>query len=464
MVTWLVSVAVRAGRAAAKREAKPAALASGRTPPAAAQPSGVAVRVTPLAPPAISAVASPPAKTTPALPVVAPTSPTRPADAPFKRLDLLSDEALRKQLLQVTEIALDKVPNTSNALFAAAVPGSGMTYPGPATLLRDRAEFSGLPFVRLADARLRPARAKQLDTLSRTLHAHVQACTAGNGPEARPDAGALRKLLSESREGCPQWNEPGALPALLQILQVEEAPVRQVLVDLLGEMDDPRACSALAVRALVDLSAEVRRAAVRALARRPRRAYRAVLLAGFRYPWPPVAAHAAEALVALRDTAAVGQLEALLDEPPPAQPSPTVANLPGTLAVRELVRVNHLNNCVLCHPPSFQTKDPVRGATPLAGRAVASHGGYGGGTENLFVRADVTFLRQDFSIRQPVARPPANTPSIERFDYLVRVRAPTSADWKRYHDNKDLLMREYRDAIDFALRELSTESPERDSQ
>ena len=35
--------------------------------------------------------------------------------------------------------------------------------------------------------------------------------------------------------------------------------------------------------------------------------------------------------------------------------------------VQELVRVNHLANCLLCHAPSFQRGDLVRGAVPTPG-------------------------------------------------------------------------------------------------
>src|SRR5262249_31438028 len=42
----------------------------------------------------------------------------------------------------------------------------------------------------------------------------------------------------------------------------------------------------------------------------------------------------------------------------------------------------------------------------------------------LFVRADITFLRQDFSVIQPVANS-GKWPGNQRFDYLVRTRAAT---------------------------------------
>ena len=58
---------------------------------------------------------------------------------------------------------------------------------------------------------------------------------------------------------------------------------------------------------------DVRRAAVTALSRRPAREYDDALVAGLRYPWPAVADHAAEALVALDLRDAVPKLIVQLD-------------------------------------------------------------------------------------------------------------------------------------------------------
>ena len=80
------------------------------------------------------------------------------------------------------------------------------------------------------------------------------------------------------------------------------------------------ATEALAQRALFDLSFEIRESAVEALAERPLAHSRTVLVEGFRYPWVPVADHAAEALVALHDTDAVPALENLTREPDPTAP------------------------------------------------------------------------------------------------------------------------------------------------
>src|SRR5207244_980269 len=122
--------------------------------------------------------------------------------------------------------------------------------------------------------------------------------------------------------------------------------VRQKLVALLAEWNDPQASVLLAQRALYDLSADVRTSAVKALKNRPAKEYRRVLLDGLRYPWSPVAEHAAEALVRLRDYDVTAELVSLVDKPDPRRPHPDDK---GRTVVAELVAINHLRNCLLCH-------------------------------------------------------------------------------------------------------------------
>jgi hypothetical protein len=363
---------------------------------------------------------------------------------------------LRKELLTVPEANLDDVPLTAAHLLATARPGPdrGQFYAGPAVLVNRREDLSGLPFLAGNDCHLSKQQADDLGALAGDLHGHVAACTSTEGT----DAAALRARLDQQRAGPVQWQEPRAVPALLQILQAEDAPIRLLLIDLLGKIDAPRATAALAMRAMVDVSAEVRQAAVRGLARRPLAQVRKLLLVGLRYPWPPAVDHAAEALVALRDTEAVPALEELLEERPPLLVAQSAVGRPDIRGFPELVRVNHLKNCVLCHAPSFDATSPVRGLIPVAGRAPGTgRAYYDGGPQDLFVRADVTYLRQDFSLRQPVARPFKDWPKVQRYDYLVRIRPPTVKVWERAQAGRVRLTEEYRAAITFALRELRAE-------
>jgi hypothetical protein len=90
----------------------------------------------------------------------------------------------------------------------------------------------------------------------------------------------------------------------------------------------------------------------------------------------------------------------------------------GKPVVPELVRLNHLRNCALCHLPSADRDDPARGFMPVAGEPFPRH--YYGGTDTQalertgdFVRADVTLLHQHFSVNLPVAAD-GQTPSAAR--------------------------------------------------
>jgi hypothetical protein len=187
----------------------------------------------------------------------------------------------------------------------------------------------------------------------------------------------------------------GALPTLMQMLQVEKAPLRLLLVRELAKVKSPDATVALAFRALFDLDAEVRREAVLCLQRRLPRHYLPVLLQGLRYPWPPVADHAALALRKLRPDAAA-QLVNLLDQPDPSAPALDAEKKKPV--VRELVRLNHMRNCLLCHAPSVNEQDGlVRGLVPTPGLALPRLY-YKGQSNSTFARADATFLRQDFSV------------------------------------------------------------------
>ena len=133
----------------------------------------------------------------------------------------------------------------------------------------------------------------------------------------------------------------------------DDARARRVLVDLLARIPGRKASVALAGRAVFDLDPGIRESAVLALKGRPSDEYRPVLLAGLRHPWPPAADHAAEALAELRDRAAVPELISLLEQPDPGKPTRRGEHL----VVREVVRLNHQTNCLVCHAPSLSAKD-----------------------------------------------------------------------------------------------------------
>jgi hypothetical protein len=72
------------------------------------------------------------------------------------------------------------------------------------------------------------------------------------------------------------------------------------------------------------------------------------------------------------------------------------------------------------------------------------------------IRADVTYLRQDFSVCQPVANP-KQWPKNQRYDYVVRKRELTADEARKLQNAKPKPAGNYaqRDAVLFALRELT---------
>ncbi len=134
--------------------------------------------------------------------------------------------------------------------------------------------------------------------------------------------------------------------------------------------------------------------------------------------------------------------------------------------VRELVKVNHHRNCVLCHAPGNTENMPegvLTVAVPLPGEPLPrpSQGGYQSTpppSPDIVVRIDMTYLRQDFSVMMPVANPEP-WPEMQRFDFLVRTRTLTAAEAQAYEaccaEEEPGRLSPYHRAALFALRELT---------
>jgi hypothetical protein len=97
--------------------------------------------------------------------------------------------------------------------------------------------------------------------------------------------------------------------------------------------------------------------------------------------------------------------------------------------IREVVRINHLCNCVLCHAVSRSAGELIRGKVPMPGEALPPQFSteYYSAEKGLFVRADLTFLRQDFSVMLPVSNPD-KWPAQQRYDFLIRTRPLTNSE------------------------------------
>jgi hypothetical protein len=206
-----------------------------------------------------------------------------------------------------------------------------------------------------------------------------------------------------------------------QMIQTENRELRRALISLLIAIKGKEATEAIARRAVFDLSPEVRGVAIKALANRSRDEARSVFLDALRHPWAPAADHAAVALSELNDQKAFDSVRELVDQPDPKEPF-----MEGkTWYVREVVRVNHLRNCLLCHAVSLDIKDSVRAPVPTSGRALPRvYYASRGGSSLDSIRADIVYFRQDFSVMHKVAKH-GEWPARQRFDYLVRKRELT---------------------------------------
>jgi len=245
---------------------------------------------------------------------------------------------------------------------------------------------------------------------------------------------------------------PESAPAYLQIMQAKDPESRRKLVTTLARIDGPAATAGLAHRALFDPSRQIRQDALGSLRQRPADQYRQALLDALRYPWPPVAEHAAEALVTLRPSRILPLLEELLTRPDPCAP---FQDSSGKWRVPAIVKVKHLSNCFLCHPGA-RPEDEFRASVPVPGQPIIDTTYYDhGGT---FVRPDQVLLRPDFSVSLPVPNEKP-WPDQQRFDFLVGFRPLTEREESEALRNlaagsgtQDYPQRR---AVQFAIRELS---------
>ena len=442
---------------------------------------------TPLVPhnPAPVAAFSPPApqvvtQFSPALaPAATPPPPWR--SEPATEYDLFTD--LQRHTRTVD---LNTVKGTSDALLGKTskdARAKDSLLPAPdetvAELIGRRPDLAGLPVRGRAECTKKGDEVKTVERVSQALQCvkfpqfphPVPALDVAALNDDNPDptaSGKLLKCFDESqildlvaKQGGVDLNEDHA-SVLAQMLQAEAPPIRLSLTKVLATIKGRPAGEALARQALFDLSSQVRAAAMSALRDRPPEEYRQTLLDGFRHPWPPVANHAAQALLEVNDQEAVPTLKTMLDLPDPAAPA---RNEKGKWEIAEVVKMSHLNNCLLCHAPSFRKDDPVPGLIPRAGKPLPEEyvGRCADGGD--FVRADVTYLRQDFSVFEVVERP-GKWPPHQRFDYMVRRRALTeqelsngpSPNTKRWEPCPQ------REAVRYALEKLTAKKPDSSSQ
>jgi hypothetical protein len=325
------------------------------------------------------------------------------------------------------------------------------------TLRQHRPDLDGLPFIMGTACRQSPAMGKAfLAAVDAVRDARFPRTKGDPGPQPSEEAaeqfwGRYRTMLNGSAKAPADQavrNTAAQIAALVQVLAPEDVAMRRGLVEHhLAAIANADATRALAQLAIFSFEAQVRKAALAALKDRRNeyveRLVADVLLAGMRHPWPAVACNAGDAVAQLGRKDLAPQLVTLLDEPDPRAPVETEVNGKKTLAVRELVRINHLRNCVLCHAPG-NTSDVIEKGGMTLGAVVTGpvpspehelvppSQGYGHFmSPDILVRADVTYLRQEFSLLQPVKNA-APWPEMQRFDFLVRTRTVTDKDAAAY--------------------------------
>ncbi|CAN5561644.1 hypothetical protein BH11PLA2_BH11PLA2_04590 [soil metagenome] len=395
-----------------------------------------------------------------------------------QRLDSKTSVELERQLLGVTELALDPLPNPNAPRSPVGVNIVGTTahtlvtlankstntrtlYAGPVMLSKSRPDLAGIPF-RVGTGTLLPRdRAEAMNVLSRQLRVIVQSSSQGRD-DSRPDVDRLKnemttpQPLSGKDRTFVSWSRDEAVPCFQQMLQAESQPIRRMSCELLKDIDGAEATTALVQWAVFDTDAGNRAAAIEALRGRERKGVSSRLASYLNYPWPAAVEHACEALVALGCTEAIPQLQAAESQPDPD--APFAVDLPdntGGTFRRSMTRVNHARNCLLCHPPSFKTDDLIRGAIPSLTQSLPSpispsyYNGSGGAIP--FVTADTTYLKQDFSVVQPVTDP-GPWPKYQRFDYFVTIRRDKESPVRTARADSP-----YRKAITFALLKLNAD-------
>lgn len=340
-------------------------------------------------------------------------------------------------------------------------------------LLAERADLRGLPFLMGEQCRTRGEQAAVFGEIADAIQQHLARAKSKGTRDAQSefwhpffrenminlvqDGGSIRRATTSQVNGA-------IVAALTQILMPESDFLRLGLTKYLATVPHKEATIALARLAIFSPEEEVRNAAIEGLKLRREKDYTDVLLDGFRYPLPAVSKRAAEALVKLDRQDLAPQLIEVLDRPDPRLPTPAKKEGKDVNLVRELVKVNHHRNCMLCHAPG-NTEDVPEGvlkvAVPIPSEPLPkpSEGGYQKAppSSDVLVRLDMTYLRQDFSLMMPVADAHP-WPEMQRFDFLVRTRELTAEEARAYRKAEDVqegkLSPYHRSAL-FALRELT---------
>lgn len=320
--------------------------------------------------------------------------------------------------------------------------------------LKERPDLKGLPLVMGDECHMEAEQALAMSHISKTVGvALAEFDRFGTRNENGNDSWRYNMLKDKIASSASTFNDEHSLTTLDQMLQVDHPRLRVELIEAMKKSDTQKGIELLARRAKFDLTPEVRLAATEALTSYKPEEYRQHLLDGFSYPWAAVAEHSAEALVRLNDTGALDELVGLLRMPNPNLPQ---RNEAGVFVQKEVVAINHMRNCLLCHAPSTGMTDRGRAVVPTWNQPLPRL--YYHSPQGSFVRADTTYLRQDFSVMQEV-EDHGRWPKLQRYDYVVYSKELTNEEAKNFFQSNRNPENKQRNAILFALRELTGMSP-----
>jgi hypothetical protein len=394
---------------------------------------------------------------------------------PLPKTQQATKVALPADLAHVPEIhfqqPLTKAMKTEDAQLHTAVTIDGVhllnqkkTDAFIVAMMSKRPDLAGLSFAMGDACRMKPDAGKQ-------FVAALDAFRKAEGSStSKSEQGTVGKMMEfyDALATEKKIDTSASVASLMQVLGPEEANIRVDLAKYLDGIVNADATRALAKLAIYSAEAEVRTAAVAALKKRDAKDYTEILVAGLKYPWPAVAERSSDAIAKLARKDLLPQLIDVLERPDPRAPQSQEKDGKKVSVVRELVRVNHHHNCLLCHAPATTTRestskedaDKLEGLTaqvPVPSESMVAY--YRPSSPDILVRFDVTYLRQDFSLKLPVADADP-WPEMQRYDFLVRTREVTE---KEAHAHRELLqpgVSPYRRAAVSALRELTGQDTE----
>jgi len=226
-------------------------------------------------------------------------------------------------------------------------------------LTTKRSDLNGLPFTMGHNCRLPTERGRQFQTELGLLRRAM-----GN------PANLARSLPDPTGQRNDEAAIQARIAALVQVVGPEGAQLGQEMVRYVARLSHIGATRALARLAVFSEDNTVQQDAVAALEGRRGEDVSDILVAGLNYPWPPVAQRAAVTIVKLKRVDLIPQLVEVLEMPDPRLPQTREKDGKTFQVMRELVRINHLRNCLLCHSPASGTRVDViqRGGR---GRSVA---------------------------------------------------------------------------------------------